>query len=251
MQTDLFLRNWVEKLTTVPAEEDTCFVIGSKINANTTVIVFSSLRLIQNAVLPHWCWDATYKISFRNWPLVAIVGVAPDRTWRLISLSMIEKEDAAHFTEVLSLTLSAVRSFVIDFIDPVTIMSDADDSAGVAVERILPHTKQMMCWWHLANVCVWGNGRMTDAFKKLNEDEKGEVRFLMEELHGCSTAELWDELYKSVKEHFLADATEEMKAYVAYFDRQWIRSRFCNWQRFSMPDGYSVTNNPCETFNKF
>ena len=72
----------------------------------------------------------------------------------------------------------------------------------------------------------------------------------MEELHGCSTAELWNELYESVKEHLLADATEDMKAYVAYFDRQWIRSRFCNWQRFSMPDGYSVTNNPCETFNK-
>ena len=68
---------------------------------------------------------------------------------------MIKKEDADHFTEVLSPTLSAVRSFLIDFIDPVTIMADADDSAGLAVERILPHTKQMMCFgiWVM---CVFG-----------------------------------------------------------------------------------------------
>ena len=29
-----------------------------------------------------------------------------------------------------------------------------------------------------------------------------------------------NELYESVKEHLLDDVTEEMKAYVAYFDRQ-------------------------------
>jgi hypothetical protein len=61
-----------------------------------------------------------------------IVGVALDRTYRVIALAIIQKEDAAHFHEVLRIVLTAVIH------RPKVIMSDADDAMGLAVEALLP-----------------------------------------------------------------------------------------------------------------
>lgn len=60
---------------------------------------------------------------------------------------------------------------------------------------------------------------------------------------------LFNELWQATKDSLLARATPELTAYVTYFERQWIASRWCNWQRGSMAAGYSVTNNPVESEN--
>ena len=61
--------------------------------------------------------------------------------------------------------------------------------------------------------------------------------------------DLFNELWQATKDALLARATPELTAYVTYFERQWIASRWCNWQRGSMAAGYSVTNNPVESEN--
>jgi hypothetical protein len=41
----------------------------------------------------------------------------------------------------------------------------------------------------------------------------------------------------------------ELKSFVKYFQKQWINSKFCNWQLFNTPVGYAMTNSPIESYN--
>lgn len=108
-----------------------------------------------------------------------------------------------------------------------------------------------MCWWHLGNLCVWGYGKNTSTFKALSTEEKAYVRLHIEGLHGCVEQTLFPALWAATKDTLLSGASDALVAYVHYFEVQWINGRFKNWQRFSMPNGFSVTNNPVETFNRF
>ena len=40
-----------------------------------------------------------------------------------------------------------------------------------------------------------------------------------------------------------------MKAFHAYFKKQWMESEFCNWQIYQTPPGFTTTNNPIESYN--
>ena len=41
-----------------------------------------------------------------------------------------------------------------------------------------------------------------------------------------------------------------MHSFLSYFEKQWINSKFNNWQLFNTPAGYAGTNNPIESYNK-
>jgi hypothetical protein len=63
--------------------------------------------------------------------------------------------------------------------------------------------------------------------------------------------DLFPQLWEATRALLVAeDNSDEMAAYVAYFQKQWIDGRFCNWQRGAMLNGYSVTNNYIESLNR-
>jgi Rps23 Pro-64 3,4-dihydroxylase Tpa1-like proline 4-hydroxylase len=41
----------------------------------------------------------------------------------------------------------------------------------------------------------------------------------------------------------------ELSEFVIYFERQWINSKFGNWQLFKTPVGFAMTNSPIESYN--
>ena len=41
-----------------------------------------------------------------------------------------------------------------------------------------------------------------------------------------------------------------LKTFHDYFEKQWINSKFKNWAVFHSPPGYTITNNPVESYNK-
>ena len=41
----------------------------------------------------------------------------------------------------------------------------------------------------------------------------------------------------------------DLTDFVEYFERQWINSKFSNWQLFKVPIGFSMTNSPIESYN--
>ena len=76
------------------------------------------------------------------------------------------------------------------------------------------------------------------------------MRQLVEGLHSCTDLDLFDELWAATKEVLLHECSVEMQAYVKYFEKQWLNSRFKNWKRGNMRPGYLVTNNTVEQQNR-
>jgi hypothetical protein len=57
----------------------------------------------------------------------------------------------------------------------------------------------------------------------------------------------YDELLSATINKWKVDI--ELKSFVEYFQRQWTKSKFCNWQLFKTPVGFAMTNSPIESYN--
>ena len=68
----------------------------------------------------------------------------------------------------------------------------------------------------------------------------------IDELHMSSGAGTYQLLLRSI---FAKWDRWDMKKFKDYFRRQWIESKFKNWQIFLTPAGYSHTNSPIESYN--
>ena len=67
------------------------------------------------------------------------------------------------------------------------------------------------------------------------------------ELHNTLSQSLYDDLLIVTINKWKSDI--ELKSFVEYFQKQWINSKFCNWQLFNTPVGYAMTNSPIESYN--
>jgi hypothetical protein len=69
------------------------------------------------------------------------------------------------------------------------------------------------------------------------------------ELHNTLSQSAYDELLSATIIKWKVDI--ELKSFVEYFQRQWTKSKFCNWQNafFKTPVGFAMTNSPIESYN--
>jgi hypothetical protein len=67
------------------------------------------------------------------------------------------------------------------------------------------------------------------------------------ELHNTLSQSAYDELLSATINKWKVDI--ELKSFVEYFQRQWTKSKFCNWQLFKTPVGFAMTNSPIESYN--
>ena len=67
------------------------------------------------------------------------------------------------------------------------------------------------------------------------------------ELHNTLSQSAYDELLAATINKWKGDI--ELKSFVEYFQRQWTKSKFCNWQLFKTPVGFAMTNSPIESYN--
>ncbi len=68
------------------------------------------------------------------------------------------------------------------------------------------------------------------------------------ELHNTLSLGAYDELLSCTIDKWKKDP--ELSGFVKYFKEQWVDSKFCNWQIFKVPVGYSMTNSPIERYNR-
>ena len=67
------------------------------------------------------------------------------------------------------------------------------------------------------------------------------------DLHNTLSQTSYDDLLKSVLNKWKKDG--DLTDFVEYFEKQWINSKFSNWQLFKVPVGFSMTNSPIESYN--
>jgi hypothetical protein len=67
------------------------------------------------------------------------------------------------------------------------------------------------------------------------------------DLHNTLSQTSYDEMLKGIIDKWKND--KDLSDFAEYFHRQWINSKFCNWQLFKTPVGFSMTNSPIESYN--
>ncbi len=63
----------------------------------------------------------------------------------------------------------------------------------------------------------------------------------IEDLHNTLSQTKCDEILHIVLSKWKTD--NELSEFVTYFERQWINSKFRNWQIFKKPVGFAMTKN--------
>jgi hypothetical protein len=67
------------------------------------------------------------------------------------------------------------------------------------------------------------------------------------DLHNSLSQTSYDEMLKGIIDKWKND--KGLSDFAEYFQRQWIKSKFCNWQQFKTPVGFSMTYSPIESYN--
>ena len=67
------------------------------------------------------------------------------------------------------------------------------------------------------------------------------------DLHNALSQTSYDEMLKTILAKWNKD--KDLSDFAEYFKRQWINSKFCNWQIFKTPVGFAMTNSPIESYN--
>jgi hypothetical protein len=67
------------------------------------------------------------------------------------------------------------------------------------------------------------------------------------DLHNTLSQTSYDEMLKFILDKWKKG--KELSDFAEYFQRQWVNSKFCNWQLFKTPVGFAMTNSPIESYN--
>ena len=97
-----------------------------------------------------------------------IVGQGADHSGRIIAVCIVCGETSDHFQFCLEAVVDGLERDA----HPEYIVSDADDSIGLAIEAVLPDVNHVMCWFHMGTKAAWCTSRSSKALKALNADEK-------------------------------------------------------------------------------
>lgn len=90
--------------------------------------------------------DATYKVNRFNLPMINITGqTSNNKTFYVGGAFM--REDTESFSWLLECILKIYETLRIPY--PATLITDADTALLPAVQDVLPHTKHLLCMWHV------------------------------------------------------------------------------------------------------
>jgi hypothetical protein len=67
------------------------------------------------------------------------------------------------------------------------------------------------------------------------------------DLHNTLSQTSYDEMLKFILDKWKKD--KELSDFAEYFQRQWVNSKFWNWQLFKTPVGFEMTNSPIESYD--
>jgi hypothetical protein len=137
-------------------------------NNRLTCVVMTTHKMLSNRAFRILHIDATYKLAYKEWPVVLIISQSPDHRGRLIAVCVVCAERSCHFQFCLDAVLRGLPREE----HPKVIVSDADDAIGLAIEATLPDTTHVMCWFHMGSKAAWAISRCSKAMEALHCDEQ-------------------------------------------------------------------------------
>jgi hypothetical protein len=186
--------------------------------------------------------DATYKIIKYSYPLIVLGCTDINRKFFPIAFMFTSHEQTVDYIHFLtSLKKIALNVLNYDF-DPKYICTDASKSMFSAVKKVHTNCTAIMCYFHVRyNVRKRKHLVPADKWQGINSD--------IRKLHNSPCHGSFKLAWQTIEAKWKAD--KDLNQYYEYFKKQWINSRYCNWQIYNTPPGYSSGNGPIESYNNF
>jgi hypothetical protein len=174
--------------------------------------------------------DTTHKTNRFGWPLLLVCGINEHFQTVLFAVAILEHEDTASFAWVLGRMKAAVSEEA--WAQIACVSTDGDSAMRAAIEQLLPHARQLRCWYHLEQnlrfnlITVLG----AELFSPFLEEWKAAASHETEEQYRTARAQL--------HEHFPAAVTyldrciwpnEEL--FVQCFTKRWCNLGILSTQR--------------------
>ncbi len=204
---------------------------------------FTSRNLIRQIVnFSKGCYhiDATYKIVKYCYPLIVFGFSDVGHQFYPIAFMFTSHEQATDFDYFFA-KLDKVCNHLDVAFKPEFIVSDASPALYNSIHRNLPDAQHLMCWFHV-KLNVRKHKTLIPADKYVT------VCTEINKLHSCICEASYKILLKMTLLKWSKDP--QLVKFRHYFKKQWVVSKFSNWQIFSTPAGYAHTNNPVEQYNR-
>lgn len=217
------LVDWCESNMEVPSDMDKPFVIGFEHSDEGEdlhfKLVVTTRRLLEHcANITHLCVDATYKLTWHEWPFMVIGTVDKDKRLHPLCFALCTNEATPDFQFIFNTLADKVKQHTSKEFRPQILISDASNAIRNAFMSVFPFAILMiMCYAHvLRNV-----SKHKDKYKKEN---KAEIFKDIETLHQSSC----QNVFKILCRLFLKKWKKKEPEFARYFERQWLQSH-CNW----------------------
>ncbi|CAF0860350.1 unnamed protein product [Brachionus calyciflorus] len=161
--------------------------------------------------------DSTYKITKNGFPLVVLAEID----------FIVFYENLCQIAKKLNIRFR-----------PSYICQDGSDSMRNAAKTVFGEKIEiLMCFFHVKN-----NVRKS---KLISRDQLPVIFEDINKMH-----ETKSESEFSSRKKFSKWKRNKFDKFADYFEKEWIRGHFSNWQIFNTPPGYSSSNSIIESFNR-
>lgn len=229
------LIEWAEMNMDAPDELDKPFVIGMDHSDEDERLKFrlvvTTKRLLQHCTnITHLCVDATYKLTWHDFPFMVIGTVDMDKKFHPLCFALCTNETQLDFEFVFEALSNSVKEHTDGELKPDILISDASNAIRNAFMSVFPLAVLMiMCYVHvLRNVA-----KHKEKYSKAN---KNEIFRDIEILHQSST----ETVFKILSRFFIKKWKKREPEFARYFKKQWMASH-CNW--FLGAAAYTPTTN--------
>lgn len=231
---------WCEKEKEHPDNDDTAFVLDYIQNPDDDSFAFvvSTIRLLKNcANRDNACADATYKIVWQNFPIIAVGFLDRLKHFHLIALRLTAKETTNDYSFVFDSIRTAVFNLTGTDFCPKVLISDAAPAIRNAFYGIFESAQQnVICYIHVQRNIAKAEYRSKENKEAIMKD------FLVLQKAVDETE------FDIASNLFLQKWNTSEPKFCKYFENQWLQTNTKNWYA-----GYSPFvpdhNNGQEGFN--
>ncbi|KAH7704700.1 hypothetical protein AAVH_28103 [Aphelenchoides avenae] len=215
--TDNQLREYCERMSTEPEDENTAFVLAYDVpSTKSFYIVWTTKKLLERQLASkHLQADATSSVNWHNWPLLVLGHSDLNRHCIATLLAVGKSEDTYVYSGVF-------RALKDRGYDPDSVLSDGAGAITAACKQHFPRALRLMCFPHLI--------RRVDVHKKslpaeLQQAFRSDICMLQ---YSRSNAEFC-RVSQLMVETWMDSAHASVPVFATYFNETWLESELCRW----------------------
>lgn len=184
--------------------------------------------------------DCTYKIVRYNYPLIVFGFCDIQHQFFPLAFMYTSHEETSDFEWFFRSFKNLCTKLEIEF-DPFYIVTDACKAMAAAIDKELPDTTLIMCYFHVKLNIKKKKGKLIPS------EEYSTIMKEITALHFTKSVEEYRSLLNTALERWWKK--RDLRQFHNYFVKQWINSSFNKWQSFRTDTGMANTNSPIESYN--